>query len=450
MVVDASAAPRPTRADVPSTQYRHYDSRDQGARKAGRFELPNFPTGTSPVFLSVTATDALDPGYLELGPCSGVFDTGTKTSLLSFVPGTSSTASTYFTSFTGVLGAPGPDVCGYVSAPSHVIVDVLAMPAASDVSGGMYRLVDTRSGLGGDRLMPSRRLEVPVLARGYNWATITVLNADGSGNLFVGICTDITLPVLDPDQLGFTNIAVQPGTISSTVVLAGSQRPLSDDPICLSSSVAVDVIVDVRGQLPVDAITPSRTLDTHSVTIASGGVARVQLMARVRDVAVFTTTGFGNGFLTAYPCDAPRPTVSQATLTPRRNTQTIATYANESGEVCLFASGGFTGTVAEIARFTPRVPIFDRVCSAFAEQRLVSTVVESAGDGYEVWVQPVGGSGMTLRTPSGQTTAVEASFQSTFRAMYPISSDQVTEVGTYTVVIWRGTEVVACTGFSRP
>jgi hypothetical protein len=135
--------------------------------------------------------------------------------------------------------------------------------------------------------------------------------------------------------------------------------------VCLVANTAVELIVDLFASFDATAdlrlTTPVRVLDTRdagrpseprSVTVvdlAAHGVRRDTTGVLVN----LTSTGtWAQGFLTAYPCNAPRPTASNLNPVPGR---TVANFAivrpDPAGRICIY-SHERTHIVVDVSGFT--------------------------------------------------------------------------------------------------
>jgi hypothetical protein len=128
--------------------------------------------------------------------------------------------------------------------------------------------------------------------------------------------------------------------------------PLDRGDLCLFSSVATDVIIDVNGHISSAAsqrftpVTPVRLLDTRGkVPLAAGRVVRITVAggaspaptsAAAVAVNLTATRTTQSGWVRAFPCGTPETTVS--TLNPRvghdrANSAIVPT--GEDGTICL-------------------------------------------------------------------------------------------------------------------
>lgn len=142
--------------------------------------------------------------------------------------------------------------------------------------------------------------------------------------------------------------------------------------ICVVTSAATDVIVDLVGYVPagsplVALDPPTRTLDTRNAIGApraqlpagttftlpvagTGGIPASAGLAAITFTAVGATT---TGYLTVYPCDQPRPDTSTLNFIPGRITPNLTvTRLSATGTVCAYT----TATIDLLADLTASAP----------------------------------------------------------------------------------------------
>ena len=205
-------------------------------------DVAGVPEGAVGVALNVTAVRTSGWGFLQVWPCD------------SPKP---STSSVNFTS----AGAVEPnavlvpvDASGEVCVSSSVATDLLVDVAGWFESGlrsasGELRLVDTRGGVGGSRLVPDVPVRVkvtdvagvPAGVGGEGAAgvalNVTAVRTSGWGFLQVWPCDS---PKPSTSSVNFTSAgAVEPNAVLVPVDASGE--------VCVSSSVATDLLVDVTG-----------------------------------------------------------------------------------------------------------------------------------------------------------------------------------------------------------
>jgi hypothetical protein len=297
--------------------------------------------GASAVALNLTATDATGPGFLTAWPCGQAMPT---TSVLNFVPG-----QTVANFVTAGLGASG--VCLASSAPVQVVADLMGWFTGTDDFAGAAptRLLDTR--VSKDPLEAGVERRLPLSAgAGY---------PGGSG----GVALNVT--VVSPAADGF--VTVYPcgsRPLASTVNFRADEIvpnftvvPYSGGEVCLYSLVRTNVVVDGFGWgghgngFALES--PSRLLDTRNGTGSTTGAASpantISLRVAGRGgvpndataalVTITATGGTADGFVTAWPCDQPRPVASVLNLRPGllRSNAALLHLSQADGSVCLYA-----------------------------------------------------------------------------------------------------------------
>jgi hypothetical protein len=297
--------------------------------------------GATSVALNLTATDAGGPGFLTAWPCGQPMP---ATSVLNFVPG-----QTVANMVTVGLGAAG--ICLAASAPVHVVGDLMGWFTGSDDFAGSSpsRLLDTR--VTKDPLEAGVERRLPLAAgAGYS---------GGSG----GVALNIT--VVSPTADGFVTVyPCGPRPLASTVNFRAGEIvpnftvvPYTGGEVCLYSLVRTDVVVDSFGWgghgngLTLES--PSRLLDTRNGTGSASGAASptntitlrvagrggVPNDATAALVTITATGGTADGFVTAWPCDQPRPVASVLNLRPGllRSNAALLHLSQADGSVCLYA-----------------------------------------------------------------------------------------------------------------
>lgn len=162
-----------------------------------------------------------------------------------------------------------------------------------------------------------------------------------------------TLAVVDPRAAGYataypcadgrpaaatTNYA--PGITTSAFVASRSD---GNGNICIFTSAGAHLVFDQVMASSVMAMhNAARKADTRqSGPIAGGSVARIPAGAPGKTVVghLTATQATGPGFLTAFPCDAPRPWVSALNYAAGGTvTNAAVVRADAAGDICVFAS----------------------------------------------------------------------------------------------------------------
>jgi len=287
-----------------------------------------------------------------------------------------------------------------------------AAPAAY-VPTTPVRLLDTRSGLGTTsprRLEAGEAFALNLSGRIAPTTSAVVLNVtvvDPQGNGFV-----TAYPCGTPPNA--SNLNYTPGQVVADLVTVQVSPTLR---VCLYTYGAAHLVVDLQGGYDTSAsggftgVVPSRLLDSRSLppSLPARGVVeipvrgRAGVLANANAVALnLTATGATRGgWLTAWPCTASRPVVSNV------NFDAGATVANAAvvplsgaGSVCVYAESptdvvvdvfGFTGPTGSLLRARAPVRLLDT--------RLAGLPV---GAGQTITVPVVGGIG----APNGTNSVV--------------------------------------------
>jgi hypothetical protein len=196
------------------------------------------------VVLNVTATDASAAGFVTVYPCG---TTRPLASNLNIAAG--QTVANLVVTGVGSKGA----VCIYSQASVHVVADVGGSFTAAGRFTGLTpaRLADTRPGqttvdgrsLPGQILPAGATLTVRVTGRGdvSSAATTAVLNVTATNPQVAGYLTVYPCGIQRPLASNVNYVAGQ--TAPNAVI----SRVGADGEICVYSSQATDVIVDVTG-----------------------------------------------------------------------------------------------------------------------------------------------------------------------------------------------------------
>jgi hypothetical protein len=296
------------------------------------------PADVTAAALNVTAVGPDRGGFLTVFPCSGTVPT---TSTVNFAAGRDIANSTIAT-----LDVNG-NVCVYSSAATDVIVDVTAWfspgAAAGMSANAPRRVADTRSGLGGSGRMSAGSVlavttgDVGASAVALN---VTAVSADAAGFLTVYPCA--TAPPVT-SNVNFAAGEVRPNNTIVAVAPGGI--------VCVYSSAAVDVIVDVTaafspgGQLEYLPAAPQRLIDTRSTgRVAAGGelafgVPSPGVTPQAVSVNVTATGHDTDGFTTTFACGTSVPeasTLNQRVGESDANGAIVPAGASATG--CVFTS----------------------------------------------------------------------------------------------------------------
>ena len=239
---------------VAAEPLRLHDSRPSGVRQPAFTELRlrvGAP-GTGAVALNVTALEADAPGFVTVQACGAA---GLETSNVNVAAG-SVTPNL-------VVASPDPqgDVCVTASTAVHLVVDrfvSFGVDAPIDVPPAR-RVVDTRSD--GSVRAAGRVVRFDAVPAGSDaprdgiFMNVTLVDADADGYATVYPCGE--------GRPATSNVNVASGqTIANFAVV----RPDADGEICVYSSMAADILVDVLGSAGpgFQGIRPARLVDSRS------------------------------------------------------------------------------------------------------------------------------------------------------------------------------------------
>jgi hypothetical protein len=370
VVVVVSVAPPARAVANASVPVRVLDTRSGLGGSPGRL-VPGQPlvlalqqakaARASAVSLNVTATDATGTGFVTAWPCGQPMP---ATSILNFGPGQ------IVANFLAV--GMGPDgVCIAASAPVDVVVDLMGwFTGSTDFRGASpTRLLDTR--VSHDPLGAGTERHLTLSAgNGYS---------GDSG----GVALNVT--VVSPRTDGYVTVypcgaRPQASTVNfraGEIVPNFTLVPYTNGEVCIYSFSDTDVVVDSFGWSGGSGLTlaaPSRVLDSRSGLGWSGGAVGPAQTVPLRlagrgdvpnDAAgvfltITATGGTADGFVTAWPCDQPRPVASVLNLRSgllRSNLALLALAVD--GSVCLYAytvDGSPVHLVADAVGWLPGGP----------------------------------------------------------------------------------------------
>lgn len=301
--------------------------------------------GVAAVAVNLTVAAPRSSGFLTAFPCTG---SQPLVSNANFV------RDQVVASAAIVPVGPDGTICVYTNEGTHLIVDVTGSfpTGAGFTSLAPSRLADTRESTPGVRHPAGTPLVVPVLGHGgvpadADAVVLTVTSTESAAGGFAAVTPCGTPPT------GTSNVNFAAGaTVPNLVVVA----PGADGSVCVTSNVDTHLIVDVFGAFAdgssVGLVGPERLVDTRLEPLrrpgAGGGTVVVPVVARddVPDDAsgvmlnLTAAAPVVDGFLTAYPCDAGRPTASNLNTRAGTNRANFVLVAPDAdGEVCVFSSG---------------------------------------------------------------------------------------------------------------
>ena len=321
--VAATPSPVDGGVNLLTTPVRFVDTRDlPGKLGAGRMMTVavagynGVPADATAVVASVTAVEPCGDTFLTAFPCGTALPT---TSIVN-----AETASIVANSAVIRLGVGA--LCIYTLRPTDVLVDVSGWVGPTGLRTtpiSPVRLVDTRLGQpqalqsAQNRLTPGQLLTVDVAALpgtdpSATAATVNVTAADPGASGFVSVLPGPCANAVLPPTTSNLNVSMGRDVAASATVALGNGE------LCIFSSVATDVVVDLQalhgttgGALV--ATDPSRIIDTrNSQHLTAGGSLPIQLDSAPAAVIVNITAvdPTGRGFVTLYPCGSTVPTVS--------------------------------------------------------------------------------------------------------------------------------------------
>ncbi len=302
---------------------------------AGRGDVPS---NARAVALNLTVTNATTEGWLRSWPC-GV--TIPATSTANFGVGKNVANSVIVG-----IGQRGR-VCFQASAGVDLIVDVTARAGNGGQAGFVgqvpSRLVDTRTT--GAMVEVGTTLRVPIGSDSSVGASvnITAVEPTGAGFLTAWAC-DQSRP-----SVSSLNFSAGENTANSATIGVGVAGE-----ICLSTSIATHVLVDLSGKWVVRSglrpttIMPVRLVDTRTSrqrlapgvafpVVVSGTDAAPRTASGVL-VNVTVTQPAIEGFATVWPCNQPQPNVSNLNFLANQTVSNSATIQLGDGKICVATS----------------------------------------------------------------------------------------------------------------
>jgi trimeric autotransporter adhesin len=318
------------------------------------------PASALSVGLNVTAVGPDGGGFLTVFPCGVVQPNASN---VNFKPG-QDIANAIVTA----IGAGGK-VCVATSAATDLIVDANgAFPIDTTITTSTpARVHDSRAasatvdGLeqGGGRVAANSITTVLVAGRAGlpKDARAAIVNVTADATDAAGFVTVFPCGTAKPNasNLNYPN----GGTVAGLSVA----KLGADGSVCVFTSAAMQLIVDVTGYVPSTTTylgrEPSRFLDTRSAGATVDGQSlgagvrpadstvefvipgRAGLSASTK-TAVLNVTSTGSqaaGFLTVYPCGTPRPTASNVNYQAGTDiANTVITAIGAGGKVCVYTS----------------------------------------------------------------------------------------------------------------
>ena len=205
----------------------------------------------------------------------------------------------------------------------------------------------------------------------------------------IATAASLNVTAVTPDAAGFVTVwpcgVARPNAsnlnfVAGDVVPNGVVAPIgSNGSVCLYSSQATDLIVDVAGWFEGEAFvgaTPQRLVDTRDGTGGQLGqlVAEAPLVVQATGISATTAAGSATtvpttagtvalnvtvvspdspGFITVYPCDAPRPLASNLNYVAGQVVANgVLAPVSSSGQVCLYSQSP-TDIIVDLAGWFP-------------------------------------------------------------------------------------------------
>ncbi len=312
--------------------------------------------------VNVTAVNPSDTGFLTVFACD---DDQPTASNLNFYAGT--------TVANAVFAPIGSDdhICIYSSAATDLLVDVNGYAEeGSPVPIASARLTDTRTAapddatidgddVGAGQVAADSTKEIDVVGRGDVPAdaqsailNVTAVNPTSDGYLTVYSC--------DTDVPTSSNVNFTAGT---TIARTAAVSVSADGTVCVYTSAATDLVVDVDGYVPTDAepvtVEPVRLLDTRSAgttadgqyeaagRVAAGSTTPVEATDRSgipdsANVVLLSVTAVNpsdGGYLTVYACGGDAPLASNVNFSAGQTVPNfVAIAVSDADEVCVYSS----------------------------------------------------------------------------------------------------------------
>lgn len=331
----------------------------------------NVPDDAVAVFLNLAAASQ-EAGYLTVWPCGEPQPT---TSSLNY-----SAKRAIANAVIAKVGVDGK-VCIFNSGTTQIIADVTGFfPAGSPYAAlTPGRLMDTRPletadgqavGLGTAKagevieLQVGGRLDVPIDA------AAVVLNVAAARPAFNGYLT--VFPCGDQQPTTSSLNYTAGGAVANAVIA----KLGVDGKICIFSSQATEIIIDLSGFFPAasgyEPLTPARLLDTRDQptvddtfrnlgkqaageeveleVLGRGGVPADAASVVLNVVSISPATG---GYFTVYPCGETRPLASSLNFIAGENIGNAAiAKVGTNGKVCIFTSAP-AHIVADVSGYFP-------------------------------------------------------------------------------------------------
>lgn len=279
--------------------------------------------GANGAAFNLTITRANGSGFATVQPCSTVSIT---TSSINFRPGIDIANAIPDTAL------DGSGICVTSDTSADVVVDLMGWWSTTEgtalAAHKPSRLLDSRNS--SDRTL---QRAIPASPGGVVGLTIIVTRPSANGFASVHPCSQ---------PVSTSNLNFRSGqTVANLVVIS------SASPLCITTSVAADVVVDEvasAGTALLTTMLPKRLLDTRDQTawIGAGGTVTLPVgLARTVVLNVTVVRPLGGGFLNVWPCREAEPTTSALSWSEPNNVATaVVARADSGGDICLRPSVG--------------------------------------------------------------------------------------------------------------
>jgi hypothetical protein len=328
------------------------------ANQAKRIQIggrASIPGGVSAVSANFTVAEPAGGGFVTLWNCSS---TQPIVSTLNFAQG-----DVVPNAATIPLDANG-GLCAFSSVDAQLLIDVNGYYGSSGASRFTpltpTRIADTRNGQGAPQLRNGQTLVIPVagVAGVPSGAEAVALNVTSTQATEGGY---VTAWACDDQQPSASNLNPKPGRSRPNLVVI---PVAADGTICLYTSGAVDLIVDVTGYYSATAFgrftptIPFRFVDTRdryrpevniglggrrlaagqTIQVQIAGIRNVPSDAKAVSINITVTGALGTGYLTAWPCDVARPVASSANYTAGEDVGNAAQLPlSAGGLLCVYS-----------------------------------------------------------------------------------------------------------------
>lgn len=299
---------------------RLLDSRNVSRGKTWTVTIPPAPVGTTGVALNVTTLGPIGPGFVTAWPCNVPKP---DASSLNFAAGGETPNAVD-------LGIGDGRICIESSTTTDLLVDLTAWWDGNARFFTPTRVVDTRSGLGG----------------------VGPIAQNGEVRISVGANENVAMNVTSVDSKNAGFLAALPCnqavSTSSLNVNAGETRAAgllvqADATGCLKvvTQAGGHVLADLTGRWAGSGALPARLLDTRSAGSAlAAGETRHVPVAHTGKLRLHVTSldPTGAGFLTAWPCNLAKPSVSVVNYVRGGAVSNDVTLNLAGSDLCVYTS----------------------------------------------------------------------------------------------------------------